>query len=68
VAMALSDDTDELRSILDRLFQGLEEARAATALIDDGDATALADLDRLADALAAEVATLKGMTSAGRMG
>jgi len=66
--MPLTNDTDELRAVLDRLFEDLEEARAAVALIDDGDATALTELDRLADALATQVATLKGLTSTGRLG
>ncbi|MBA2638203.1 MAG: hypothetical protein H0U79_08315 [Solirubrobacterales bacterium] len=66
--MPLTDDTDELRAILDRLFEDLEEARAAVALIDDGDATALTELDRLADALATQVATLKSLTATGRLG
>jgi len=66
--VALTDDTNELRGVLDRLAEGIEEARAAAALVDEGDATALGELGRVADAMAGEVAALKAMTAAGRLG
>jgi len=66
--MALTGDTDELRGVLDRLAEGVEEARAAAALVDEGDPTALAELGRVAEAMASEVAALKAMTAAGRLG
>ena len=65
--MALTDDTNEVRAVLDRLARGLEEARAAAAVVDEGDPTALAELGDVADAMAREVATLKAMASAGRL-
>lgn len=65
--MALTDDTNELRAVLDRLARGIEEARAAAALVDEGDPTALEELGDVAEAMASEVATLKAMASAGRL-
>ncbi|MDP9400822.1 MAG: hypothetical protein M3P39_07755 [Actinomycetota bacterium] len=65
--MALTDDTDNLRAVLDRIARGVEEARAAAAVVDEGDPTALAELGAVADAMAQEVAALKAMTSAGRL-
>ena len=65
--ITLADDTAELRAVLDRIARGLDEARAAAAVIEEGDPTALGELDALADALAGEVATLKALTSGGRL-
>lgn len=65
--MALTDDVNALRAVLDRLASGVEEARAAAALVDEGDPTALGELGDVADAMAREVATLKAMASAGRL-
>ncbi len=65
--VALTDDTDNLRAVLDRIARGVEEARAAAAVVDEGDPTALAELGAVADAMAQEVAALKAMTSAGRL-
>ncbi len=65
--IALTDDTEELRAVLERIEQGLEEARAAAALVDEGDPTALRELGAVADAMAGEVATLKAMAAAGRL-
>ncbi len=65
--VALTDDTGDLRAVLDRIARGVEEARAAAAVVDEGDPTALAELGAVADAMAQEVAALKAMTSAGRL-
>jgi len=56
---------DDLTSQLDRIAAHVEEARAAVALIEDGDATALAELDGIAERLATAVAELKSQTSPG---
>ena len=65
--MALADDTDALREILDRIARGVEEGRAAAAVVDEGDPTALAELGAVADAMAQDVAELKTIASAGRL-
>ena len=57
-------DVSSIESALDRLAEGLEEARAATQLLRDGDYSAIADLNEVVDALALELAELKGRTGA----
>lgn len=57
-------DVSSIESALDRLEEGLQEARAATQLLRDGDYSAIADLNEVVDALARELAELKGRTGA----
>ena len=52
-------DVASIESALDRLEEGLQEARAATQLLKDGDTTAMADLDGVIDAMALEIAEIK---------
>ena len=53
---------------LDALAERVREARAAAETIAEGDPTALAELDAEVDAMATDVATLKGMTAGGPTG
>jgi len=57
-------DVSSIESALDRLEEGLQEARAATQLLRDGDYSASGDLNEVVDALALELAELKGRTGA----
>jgi hypothetical protein len=57
-------DVSTIESALDRLDEGLQEARAATQLLRDGDYSAIADLNEVVDALAMELAELKAKTGA----
>jgi hypothetical protein len=50
---------------LDRIGTHLEEARAAVALIQEGDPSAMQELDGTVDRLAAAVAELKSQTGGG---
>lgn len=56
-------DIDAIEAGLGRIEEGLREARAAVAILRDGDTTAMQELDGVVDALAAEVAELKGQTA-----
>jgi hypothetical protein len=58
-------DVTIIEQALDRIGEGLQEARAATELLRDGDVTAIAELDAVVDAIAREIAELKTRTSAG---
>jgi hypothetical protein len=58
-------DVTIIEEALDRIGEGLQEARAATELLRDGDVTAIAELDAVVDAIAREIAELKTRTSAG---
>ena len=60
-------DIDNLRDTLDRVVQRVDEARAATELIGEGDATALRELDAVVDDIAGDVAELKAQTGATRL-
>jgi hypothetical protein len=53
----------DIAAKLDAIAQRLEEARAAAQVIAEGDPSAMAELDAEVDAIAADVAELKGMTS-----
>jgi hypothetical protein len=64
-AEAMSLAPEDLETQLDRITAHVEEARAAVALLTEGDATAMQELDGTVDRLAAAVAELKGQTSAG---
>jgi len=55
----------DIATQLDRIAGHLEEARAAVALIEEGDASAMHELDGTVDRLAAAVAELKSQTAAG---
>ncbi|HEY1539968.1 MAG TPA: hypothetical protein VGF63_11260 [Solirubrobacteraceae bacterium] len=57
-------DVSTIESALDRIGEGLEEARAATQLLRDGDYSAVSDLNEVVDALALEIAELKAKTGA----
>ena len=48
---------------LEALAGRVDEAKAAAQTIADGDPTAMAELDAEVDAMAKDVAALKGMTS-----
>ncbi|HEV7885059.1 MAG TPA: hypothetical protein VGO81_15915 [Solirubrobacteraceae bacterium] len=58
-------DVTIIEMALGRIAEGLQEARAATELLREGDVTAIAELDAVVDAIAREVAELKTRTSAG---
>jgi uncharacterized protein YPO0396 len=53
----------ELIDRIEALRRRLDEAQAAAETIADGDPTALAELDAEVDAMAEELAALKGLTS-----
>jgi hypothetical protein len=55
-------DVTSIESALSRLDEGLQDARAATQMLRDGDTTAKADLDEVIDAMALEIAELKSRT------
>jgi len=56
-------DVGSIEAALQRLDEGLQEARAATDLLRDGDTAAMADLDEVVDAMAREIAEIKGRTA-----
>jgi len=56
---------EDLVTQLDRIAVLVDEARAAVALIGEGDPSAMQELDATVDRLAAAVAELKGQTAAG---
>ena len=58
-------DVSSIEEALDRLEEGLSEARMAVQLLREGDVTAVGDLNSVIDALALEIAELKGRTSGG---
>jgi hypothetical protein len=58
-------DVTTIESALGRIGDGLQEARAATALLREGDVTAMAELDAVVDEIAREIAELKTRTSSG---
>ena len=58
-------DVTTIEAALGRIGEGLQEARMATELLREGDATAMAELDAVVDAIARELAELKTHTSAG---
>ena len=57
-------DVSAIEAALARVEDGVREARAAVSVLRDGDTTAMQDLDAVVDALAREIAELKGQTSA----
>ena len=58
-------DVTTIETALERIGEGLQEARVAADLLRDGDVTAMAELDAVVDAIAREIAELKTHTSAG---
>jgi hypothetical protein len=56
---------EDIATQLDRIAAHLDEARAAVALIDEGDPSAMQELDGTVDRLATAVAELKSQTAAG---
>ena len=56
-------DVAAIEATLARLGEGLAEARAAVALLEEGDPTALQELDGVVDAMATELAALKTQTT-----
>lgn len=58
-------DVTQIEEALGRLAEGLADARMATEMMRDGDVTAVADLNETIDAMALEIAELKGRTSGG---
>ena len=60
-----SVDVSSIEEALDRLEEGLSEARMAAQLLREGDVSAVSELDGVVDAMAREIAELKGRTSGG---
>jgi hypothetical protein len=58
-------DVSQIEDALGRLEESLSDARMATELMRDGDVTAVGDLNETIDAMALEIAELKGRTSGG---
>ena len=58
-------DVTQIEEALGRLEDGLSEARMAAQLMREGDVTAVGELDAVIDAMAREIAELKGRTSGG---
>ncbi len=58
-------DVSSIQDALGRLEEGISEARAAVEMMRDGDVSAVADLNAVIDAMALEIAELKGRTSGG---
>ena len=58
-------DVSSIEEVLDRLEEGLSEARMAAQLMREGDVSAVGELDGVIDAMAREIAELKGRTSGG---
>ena len=58
-------DVASIEDALGRLEEGVSEARAATELMRAGDVSAVGDLNEVIDAMALEIAELKGRLSGG---
>lgn len=58
-------DVSSLEESLDRLEESLAEARMAAQVLREGDVSAVGDLNGVIDAMALEIAELKGRTSGG---
>ena len=58
-------DVSSIEDALGRIEENLADARAATEMMRAGDVSAVADLNEVIDALALEIAELKGRTSGG---
>jgi hypothetical protein len=60
-------DVTTIDAALERIDEGLQEARTAADLLREGDVTAMGELDAVVDALALEIAELKTRTSGGSL-
>ena len=58
-------DVSSIEEALARLEESISEARMATEMMSAGDVTAVGDLNAVIDAMALEIAELKGRTSGG---
>ncbi len=58
-------DVTQIDDALGRLEEGLAEARIAADLLREGDVSAVGELNAVIDAMALEIAELKGRTSGG---
>ncbi len=58
-------DVTQIEEALGRLEESISEARMATEVMREGDITAVGDLNEVIDAMALEIAELKGRTSGG---
>ncbi len=58
-------DVTQIEEALARLEEGISEARMATEVMREGDISAVGDLNAVIDAMALEIAELKGRTSGG---
>ena len=58
-------DVTQIEEALRRLEESISEARMATEVMREGDITAVGDLNEVIDAMALEIAELKGRTSGG---
>lgn len=58
-------DVTQIEEALGRLEEGLTEARMATEMMAEGDVSAVGDLNAVIDAMALEIAELKGRTGGG---
>ena len=58
-------DVTQIEEALGRLEEGLSEARMAAEMMAEGDVSAVGDLNTVIDAMAREIAELKGRTSGG---
>ena len=58
-------DVSQIEEALGRLEEGLSEARMAAEMMAEGDVSAVNDLNAVIDAMALEIAELKGRTSGG---
>ena len=56
-------DVANVETVLVRIEEAVREARAATEVLREGDASAMADLDGVVDELARDVAELKQLTA-----
>ena len=63
--LAATVDVSSIEEALARLEEGIADARMATEMMSAGDVTAVADLNAVIDAMALEIAELKGRTSGG---
>ena len=58
-------DVTHIEEALGRLAESLSDARMAAEMMRDGDVSAVGDLNETIDAMALEIAELKGRTSGG---
>ncbi len=56
-------DVTNIETVIERIEEGVREARAATEVLREGDASAMAELNGVVDELARDVAELKSQTA-----